>query len=198
MKRSPTIEEDLLLLQQRSQKGAVSVEEILHILSGKGRELILLFLSLPFCQPLQIPGLSVPFGLVIAVIGLRIAFGTQPWLPKMILAKKVTPQTLQKIIEKTLWLVRKMKRWVHPRLVWLSQGPVLQIVNGLLISVLGIFLALPLPIPLSNLMAAWAIFLMGLGLLEDDGVFVIVGYLISLCTVAFFIAIALSINTLLR
>lgn len=173
------------------------MDEILHILSGKGRILILLLLSLPFCQPLQIPGLSMPFGLVIAFLGLRMALGKHAWLPKSILKKTVTSHTLQKITEKTLRLIEKMKRWVHPRLIWMCQGPVMQIVNGLIIALLGIFLALPLPIPLSNMSAAWSIFLIGLGLLEDDGVFVLVGYIISLLTVVFFIAVTLSITRFL-
>ncbi len=190
-----TLEEGILILQQKGENSSISVGEILHILSGKGQSLILLFLSLPFCQPFQIPGLSTPFGLAIAFIGLRMAFGKRVWLPKRILAKTITPHTLQKITGKTLWLVKKMKRWVHPRLTWLCHYPVLHIINGLLISLLGIFLALPLPIPFSNLTSAWSIFLIGLGVLEDDGVFILIGYFVSLLTVAFFITMALSIKT---
>jgi hypothetical protein len=63
-----------------------------------------------------------------------------------------------------------------------------------LIFLLGIILALPLPIPLTNLSAGWAIFLINLGLLESDGLFVILGYLISLATVIFFIFMFFSIK----
>jgi hypothetical protein len=194
LRNNLTLEERILVLQTKSKTASVSIEEILHILSGKGQSLILLFLSLPFCQPLQIPGLSTPFGLAMTFIGFRMAFGKGVWLPKRLLSKTVTPHVLQKIILKTLWLVRKIKRWSHPRLTWLCDYPALHIINGLLIAILGIFLALPLPIPLSNLTAAWSIFFIGLGVLEDDGIFVLIGYLISLVTFAFFITMVLSIK----
>lgn len=182
-----TLEERILILQKKGS--FFTIGEILHTLSGKGQSLILLLLSLPFCLTLQFPGLSTPFGLVIAFVGLRMAFGKQIWLPKSILAKKITPRTLQKIAGKTLKLVKKMKPWVNSRLVWLCHHRVFHIINALLISVLGIFLAMPLPIPFSNLLAAWSIFFIGLGILEDDGIFVLAGYLISLFTFGFFIAI---------
>lgn len=188
------VEQAILLLQKKGKNSSISIGEILHILSGKGLPLIILFLSLPFCQPLQIPGLSTPFGLAIAFIGLKIAFGQYAWLPKRILEKSITPKTLQKITEKILWLLEKMKRWVYPRLTWLCCHPAMQMINGLLIFTLGILLALPLPTPFSNLMAAWSILLIGLGLLEDDGVVILIGYFVSLFTFGYFVAMVLLIK----
>lgn len=193
-KNYSTIEEDILLLQKTGKNRSISIEEILHILSGKGQSLVILFLNLPFCQPFQIPGLSTPFGLAIAFIGLKMTFGKYIWLPKRILTKTITPHTLEKITGKFLWLVRTMNRWVHPRIVWVCYYPIFQIINGLLIFILGVFLALPLPIPFSNLLTAWSIFFIGLGLLKDDGIFVLIGYLLSLLTFTFFVATVLLIK----
>jgi len=187
-KNNSTIEEDILLLQGKAKNSSISIGEILNILSEKGQSLIILFLSLPFCQPLQIPGLSIPFGLAIAFIGLKMAFGKYAWLPKGILEKSISPRTLQKITEKILWLLKKMKGWIYPRLAWMSYYPAAQIINGLLIFILGILLALPLPIPLSNLTAAWSILFIGLGLLKDDGVFILIGYFFSLFAFGSFVA----------
>ena len=189
-----TLEKRILILKQRTEKGSISVQEILHVLSGKGQSLILLFLSLPFCQPLQIPGLSTPFGVIITFIGLRMAFGKRLWLPKHFLEKKINPHKMQKLTKKTLWLVKKIKRWVHPRLPSLCNYPAFHIINGLLIFILGVCLALPIPIPFTNLSVAWSIFFVGLGILEEDGVFVLIGYLISSIAITFFIAMLLSIN----
>lgn len=164
------------------------------ILSGKGRSLIIIFLSLPFCQPIQIPGLSTPFGIVIAFIGLRMAFGKRVWLPKRVLLKTISSTIIQKITKKSLRLINKMKHFIHPRLNWLCEHRAMKIINGLLIFFLGLFLAFPLPVPLTNLAAGWSIFLVSLGLLESDGIFVIAGYLVSLITIAFFILILFSIR----
>jgi hypothetical protein len=190
----PTLEEELLHLKQKAEKGAISIEELLHILPGKGLALIAIILSLPFCQPVQILGMSTPFGLCIGFIGLRMAFGRHAWLPNRLLKLSISPSIMEKIVDKTLWLINKMKRWIHPRLGFLSYYPPIHLMNGLLISFLGLILALPLPIPFSNITSAWAIFLISLGMLEDDGLFIIGGYLVSLLTLAFFVGIYFSIE----
>lgn len=185
-KNHMTLEETMLALQEKAKKGSISISEILQILSGKGRSLIFILLSLPFCQPIQIPGLSTPFGLVIAFMGLRMVFGKNMWFPERILTKKITSKVLKKLTDNVLRFIGKMRRWIHPRLDWLCQHSFTQTVNGLIIFILGIFLALPLPIPLSNLIAAWSIFLIALGLLEDDGVLILIGYAIFFLTILFF------------
>lgn len=192
-----SLEKGILLLRREAKNKSISIEKILHLLSGKGRALIVIFLALPFCQPIQIPGFSIPFGIVIAFFGIRMAFGKHVWLPKMVLSKKITPASLQKITKKSLLLVKKMKRVVHPRLNGICRGPYMQMINGLAIFILGIFLALPLPIPLTNLASAWSIFLIALGVLEDDGLLVLAGYLISLLTLSFFVVTTLSIMHIL-
>lgn len=190
MQKYRALEEELNVLQKMAKEKTLSMEDILHILSGKGRPLILILLSLPFCQPIQIPGFSIPFGLMIAFLGLRIGFGHAVWLPQKLLNMKVDSKTLIKITDWASLLLKKMKRWTYPRLTWFCQSPLMEKANGIVISMLGILLALPLPIPLSNLTAAWSIFFIALGILEDDGLFVTIGYLISLLTLIFFLVIA--------
>ena len=189
------LKKDLIALFEKSQRHpTISIKEILEVLSGKGRGLILMFLSLPFCQPLQIPGLSTPFGLIIAFIGARIAFSKRIWLPKTVLLKTIPSAVIQKISQKGHKLLTKIARLIHPRFRCLYEYRIMHICNGLLIVLLGIFLALPLPIPLTNLSAGWALFLLSIGLLENDGFFLIAGYLVALLTIVFFISLAFSIK----
>ena len=190
-----TLEEEILLLQEEAKAHVLTIQDILRILSGKGRPLLLLLLCLPFCQPIQIPGFSTPFGLAIAFIGLRMAFGKRIWLPQKLLKKMISQDLLIKITDKTLGLVRKMKQWIHPRLNWVCHSPLMEKVNGLMIFLLGIFLALPLPIPLSNLAAAWSIFFISFGILEDDGLFVLIGYILSLLMFILFLFVVVTIKS---
>lgn len=194
-----TLEEGIVLLHNEAQyledkNKQISIREILHILSGKGRPLILILLSLPFCQPIQIPGMSMPFGFAITFIGLRMVFGKKMWLPKWLLSKTISNDTLEKITDKTLFTVRKIQRWIHPRLYWVCHSSFMEIMNGLIICFLGFLLALPLPIPLSNLVAAWSVFLVALGILEDDGLFVLIGYGFFFLTVTFFMMMFFSLK----
>lgn len=184
-KKFQSLEKGLHLVQERTQQGPLSLEDILHILSGRGRPLLLILLSLPFCQPIQIPGLSTPFGLAIAFIALRTAFGKHVWLPKKLQKKKISPKTISKITNTTLVVIKKIKRFIHPRLDFLCHSRIMEVLNGLTIAILGILLALPLPIPLSNLTAAWSIFIISIGILEDDGLCVLLGYIVLLLTLTF-------------
>ncbi len=194
MKKKDLRETLAVLLTKSQNQATLSIGEILRILSGKGRMLFLVFLSLPFCLPLQIPGLSMPFGLGVAFIGFRLAFSKHVWLPKKVLLKTVSSATVQQISQKCLKLMTKMARLIHPRLRWLSKHRIMQICNGLLFVLLGSFLALPLPIPFTNFLAGWAIFLLSIGLLEDDGIFILIGYFISLLIILFSILLAFSIK----
>lgn len=192
--RKISLDQRMALLLKKAEASAVSIEEILGILSGKGQCLILILLSLPFCQPIQIPGLSTPFGIVISFLGLRMAFGNHSWLPKKILSTKITSATLKKMAKSTLWFIGKARFFIHPRLEWMCHHSVMKKINGLMILALGFFLALPLPIPLSNLVAAWSIFLIGLGILEDDGLFVIMGYAVAFLALVALILILFQIK----
>jgi len=195
MHKTSNLKEGMEVLLEKSQRQeAVAIREILEILSGNGRVLILIFLSLPFCQPLQIPGLSIPFGLAVTFIGLRMAFGKHVWLPKNILLKNVPSVTVQKIAQKGLKLIKKLTPFIHSRFNWLCEHEIMQVCNSLLLAILGVILALPLPIPLTNLSAGWAIFLISIGLLENDGVFILVGYFIALLTILSIILLAFSIK----
>ena len=167
-------------------KKETSLRSIMKILAGKGHATILIILSIPFCLPIQIPGFSTPFGIAIAFIGLRIAFGKRPWLPKWLLEKKFSQTNLLQLLKKTKKAVSKVQKAIKPRLSFLATTPSLHRLNGILVCLLALLLALPLPLPLTNLFSAFPILFMGFGLLEEDGVCILISYALSLLCFAFF------------
>lgn len=175
-----------VLLDKAKEEDEVSLEQVFHILSGKGYAALLIILSLPFCLPIQIPGFSFLFGIFLAFIGLRIAFGKHPWWPQWILQKKLKGKTLEALTEKTIKAVVYCKKILHPRLVFLIQNPVLHRIHGVVIAILALLLAIPLPLPLTNLTAAFPILFMGLGLLEEDGYMIILSYIFAFICFCFF------------
>ena len=87
------------LLELKSQiNGKVKFGEIVRLLKWRGFPLFLILFSLPFCLPIQIPGTSTPFGIALAFMGLRVAFGKKLWWPKSWLERDVPHETLNKII----------------------------------------------------------------------------------------------------
>lgn len=177
MKHKPaSLEQSIKHLLKKAHQQPISFKFLFETLSGKGRYLILLLLSLPFCQPIPLPGLSTIFGILIALIGISITMGRHVILPKAFLKRKVSHKAIESIAKKALWLVKKIKPLLHRRLELFVYQPAFRILNGVLIIFLGLFLALPIPIPLTNLIPGWIIFIMALGLLEDDGLMILIAY----------------------
>ena len=80
------------------------------------------------------------------------------------------------MIQMGLKVSGKLKFIFHQRLNFFCQAPVMKKINGLSVMLAALFLALPLPIPLSNLIAGWSILWINMGVVEDDGFVVLVGY----------------------
>lgn len=174
----------------QAQSHALSFKEVLEILAGKGQAILLIIFSIPFCQPLSIPGASSLFGIILSFIGLRIAFGHHIWLPASLLEKKISLTLLKRIASLAIGITHALRFIISTRIVWLVQSPSLHLMHGITIAFLGILLALPLPIPFTNMLAAWPIFLFGLALLEEDGALIIVAYLLAFLALLFFMTLA--------
>ena len=158
---------------------------------------MLIFFCIPFSQ---IFGLAIPFGLIIAYLGLRSAFSTKTWVPSFILKKKVPSKILKFAVSQILFFIKKIAKLSHPRLIWVCNHPVMRKINGCLVSLIGIFIAISLPIPLSSYIASAAILFIGVGLLNDDGILMFIGYPIAFFYIAF-VAVTLnyiSITDLIR
>jgi hypothetical protein len=168
-----------LLSDEASMRQEMSLEEVFAILAKRGYAALMLLFSLPFCLPVQLPGLSTPFGMMLCFLGLRLAFGHRPWWPRWVLKKQLPAARIAELAEKAILLIRRAKKLVHPRLEGVVHNPVMQRLHGVVIFFLALFLALPLPIPFTNLLTAVPISLISLGLLEDDGLLVLIGYAIA-------------------
>ena len=138
---------------------------------------ILALIAIPFV------GLSTPFGLAIAFIGVQmIAGSTHPWMPRRIRRHVVTMETLQ-------WLGERLARWtggleriIRPRFTLMIAGP-FWTACGLGVFIQGLALSLPLPIPGSNWIFIVPIILYGIGLLESDGLLIMVCHALTLTEV---------------
>jgi hypothetical protein len=111
---------DLADLLVRAEGRSLTLGQLEDILQGRGFALFILLLSLPFVFPIAIPGLSVPFGLVILFMGMRIALGRKPSLPRFILGREIKYATLEKIVNCS---ARRWKRWSSRAWTFSRSGP---------------------------------------------------------------------------
>lgn len=185
------LSEEFALILREFEVETVTLREVIGLLHGRGFVLLLLLLALPFSTPVPLPGLSTPFGLIIALIGVRLAFGAKPWLPAKLLDTRLPPNVFAKVFAVTRKIILAFERLLRPRLLWVTSSPRREQLHAVPIVVCAVMLLLPLPIPFSNTIPAWAIMLTAAGLLERDGVFILVGYIATLLGVVFFGAMAI-------
>ncbi len=84
-----------------------------------------------------------------------------------------------------LFFIKKIAKLSHPRLIGVITKPVMRKINGCLIGLIGVCIAISLPIPLSSYIASAAILFLGIGHLNDDGIWIIIGYPIAIFYIVF-------------
>ena len=191
---SQTIADDLKALLQAAGGRAMSVEEILQRTHGRGIQVIVIILCLPFLSPVSLPVISIPFGVAITVCGLRIAFRHKPWLPAFVRNRIIPFSVLEKMLRVGIAAHARVEKFLHVRWTVFVGSHTAVMSAGLAIAVSGIFLSLPIPppFPLTNTLPGCAIICLCLGMLERDGVFILAGYVLTIVTAGYIALIALA------
>lgn len=165
------------------QSDARSYGELVDSLDHHGMAIVLILFAIPSALPIPAAGYSTVLSVPLLLIGIRLLMGRETiWLPKKWRARQFEPNSFQKLLVPMLKLVKKIERFSKPRLVQFSQSKWLSIGLGGLICLLAASMALP--IPGTNTLPAGGIFLIGFGLLEDDGLLILAGILYSLVAAA--------------
>jgi hypothetical protein len=156
---------------------AVTLREVIYRLRGRAYSLLLILLCLPFTQPIPLPGLSTPIGLAIAFIAMRLALGQRPWLPKKLQRKVLPAGFFEKIFTVAAWVLRILESFLRPRWPLICANRRSLQIHALIMLIAALVLLLPLLIPFSNTFPGWTILLLAAGMLERDGLFILLGYI---------------------
>ncbi len=181
-------------LWKRSKQNGIELGGILEIFGRDGHHLLILFLIIPFLQPIPLFGLSSLFGTLICILVLLYGFGKPAWLPKRWEKIRIKREIIYAIAVKRRRWILKISKVLHPRLHLFFRGPFSWLSN-LVAFISAVLLALPLPIPFSNAFPAWVIFLQAIAHLEDDGLFVVLSYVQFLLCTLFFILLSTGLKT---
>src|SRR5690606_36129916 len=105
--------------------------------------------------------------------------------------KNLEARKLIPVLERGVKFLRRIDRYIKPRLTALTTGALINRLNGLALMTSGILLMLPLSfIPFSNTIPGVAILMLSSGISQRDGLLVILGYLLMVATMLYFCAIA--------
>lgn len=192
------LSEELAELRGQVDSRPVTLREVIYRLRGRAYSVLLILLTLPFTQPIPLPGLSTPIGLAIAFIAMRLALGQRPWLPKKLQRKVLPAGFFEKVFAVAAWVLRLLETFLRPRLTLISANRSAMQVHALFMLISALVLLLPLPIPFSNTFPGWTILLLAAGMLERDGLFIILGYVTFILGAAYFVLLGETANHLVH
>jgi hypothetical protein len=179
------------ILEHTGAGGVVTANQLLEHTGGRGIYFVFILLSLPFVLWVSLPGMSTILGLMIGLLAFRRALNKPPRLPSWLGDRRLPPRLKGIILGGGMKMCRALEKVSRPRKTkWLAWRSV-RAANAVLICAMALLLALPLPSPPffgSNAFPSYAIILLAVAMMEEDGVMIWFGYLASLATVAYFAA----------
>jgi hypothetical protein len=166
----------------------VTLAEIRDLFGQDGLLLFTVFLTIPFMIPISIPGVSTVLGLGILCMGISRILGRNLWLPKKIEQRVLPADKLRVSLTRGLDILHKVERLTRPhRMDGLTSGGLIGVVNNGSLILGAVLLMAPFGlIPFTNTLPGLALLFLAVGLLECDGVCILLGYLSNFATIAYF------------
>ena len=149
----------------------LTIGDIVAQMQDRAHTALLVLFALPNTLP-SIPGTSAITGIPLVYLSLQLAVGRTPWLPGFVTQRRISRQGLALMLQRAQPWMERGERFLHPRLGNLT-GPTAQKAVGVLMVILAF--AVLLPIPFGNMLPSLAIIFLALGLMEEDGAWVIGG-----------------------
>jgi hypothetical protein len=161
----------------RNTSDRLTVADIVSVLRDRAFALLVVLLGLPNCLPMPPP---IPFvcGLLLALVAAQIAAGrSAPWLPSSLLRRSIPQDAVQRAVRRALPVLQRLERWSQPRMTFLESPIAFRIIGFLLLALaVGLLVAAPV---IGQIPLGVAVCLVGLGLVERDGIVIVAGLAIG-------------------
>ena len=166
----------------------MTLAQVRDLVGHEGLMLLAAFLTIVFLVPVSVPGVSTVFGAGILLIGISRLFRLELWLPKRVERRLVATDRLRSALRRGLLWFRRLERISRPhRISWAASDGVVRVVNDCAIILGAVLLMMPFGlIPFSNTFPAIALLFLAIGSLQRDGLFMLIGHLSNLVTIAYF------------
>jgi hypothetical protein len=167
-----------ILLALASQPGErLTVREIMAVLQDRAYALLIVLLGLPNCLPMP-PPIPLVCGLLLALVAIQIIFGRDaPWLPRQLLNRSVARTDVERAVGRAIPVFRRLERFSRPRMTFLDTPLTMRLMGAvILILALGLLFAPPF---VGQIPLGLAVCLVGLGLVERDGLVVVGGLILG-------------------
>ena len=190
-----TISQRLARLAVEAEGETVTLDWILAQLHERAFGLFLLVLALPCCIPF-LYGVPQIVALPLMFISVQILLGrATPWLPQKLGARQVPRSSLSGLADRAGPWLRRIEAVSRPRLAALTRRPLDQLV-GLALVVFSASILVPLPG--TNTVPGIAVVIVAMGLLQRDGILVILGTILGTAWIGTLLVAGATLASLLR
>jgi len=158
----------------RGPSQRIAVGEMVDALRERGFGLVTLLLALPNAIPgPAVPGLSAVTGVPLALLAMQMAWGRpEPVLPAWLRRRSIARSGFARTVGRLRPVLERLEVVIRPRYPRLT-GPRAERLLGAWIAFAALVMCNPLPF--GNLPMGWGLATLALGLLERDGLAVLLG-----------------------
>lgn len=167
---------------------ALSLGSLLDRFGEDGLLLLTVLLTLVFLIPVSIPGVSTVFGAAILMVGISRLIGRPLWLPARLKTKALPADKLRPGLARGMVWVKRLEKISRPhRLRLFVAGRVQEVFNNLAFILAALLLMAPFGfIPFSNTLPGLALLFYATGMIQRDGVAILLGHLANIGTIIYF------------
>lgn len=164
------------VLEDLARRGEpkLTLGEIVEAFGERGFGALILIVALISLFPWP-PGSKAILSIPIILLALELAFQRQRvWLPGWALDRGLPRETFGQALGRVMKPIRFVERLSQPRMPWLT-GEAADVVTGVTCVFLAVMMALP--VPFGDLLPGVTLIVLGLGVMQRDGVAILLGAL---------------------
>lgn len=174
----------LAAIANAQDKDRISIGDLLEALKRRALGALMFIFAVVTALPMP-PGVSTVVGAPLVFLTAQLMLGKNAWLPKIITERSLSRVDFGRVVAKASpWLARA-ESVMRPRFVFLAHRPAIHLV-GLIAFIMAIILLGP--VFLGNMAPSIVICIIALGLIERDGVWIMIGVVAGIATGIFLIA----------
>lgn len=166
----------LLAIAAAEERDRISIGDLLEALKRRALGALMFIFAIITALPMP-PGVSAIVGAPLVFLSAQLMLGMNAWLPRIITDRSLSRVDFHRVMKiASPWLARA-EGIMKPRFVFLAKRPAVY-VAGFIAFVMSLLVLLP--IPGANMAPSIAICIIALGLLERDGVWIVLGALVGI------------------
>lgn len=180
--------EKIIIIIDKIPERNLKLVEIVNLLGDDGLLFLAALLSIVFLIPVSIPGFSTVFGVIIFFIAWSHLLNKRLWIPGNMKTKTLSAEKLRAALNKGLKWFHYLEKISTPhRFNIMIHNKVLNKINGFLLLFGSVLLMIPFGImPFSNTLPALIILFLSIGIIQKDGLIILLGYFSVLGTFIYF------------